>query len=156
LIRRITAALLALAIVVGPAAAPVSARVGEPTAAQHLKAIPLTIGTARGPRKYMVEVATTSNQQEIGLMFRNSMPARHGMIFPMDPPRMATFWMKNTFISLDLLFLRPDGTISSIAARVPPRSLDIVPSTEPVGAVLELNAGAAARDGLKPGDKVSW
>jgi uncharacterized membrane protein (UPF0127 family) len=78
------------------------------------------------------------------------------MIFPMDPPRMATFWMKNTYLSLDLIFIRPDGTISSIASRVPPRNLDIVPSTEPVAAVLELNAGAAQRDGLKPGDKVVW
>ncbi|WP_404712342.1 DUF192 domain-containing protein [Sphingomonas sp. MMS24-J13] len=156
MIRSIRAALLALALVTGTVVAPVAARAGEPTAAQHLKAIPLTIHTAHGAQKYMVEVATTPSQQEIGLMFRHSMPAKHGMIFPMDPPRMATFWMKNTFISLDLLFLRPDGTISSIAARVPPRSLDIVPSTEPVGAVLELNAGTAARDGLKPGDKVSW
>lgn len=152
----IRAALLALAVVAGPLCAPVSAQSGEPTAAQNLNAIPLTIRTAHGAQKYRIEVATTSRQQEIGLMFRTAMPARHGMIFPMDPPRMATFWMKNTFISLDLLFIRPDGTISSIAARVPPRSLDIVPSTEPVGAVLELNAGAAARDGLKPGDKVSW
>ncbi len=151
MIRPLSAALLALAAIAQPAAAQL-----EPTAAQHLKAIPLTIRTAKGVKRYSVEVARTGEQQEIGLMFRTKMEPAHGMIFPMDPPRMASFWMKNTLISLDLIFIRPDGTISSIAADAPTRSLANINSFEPVGAVLELVAGAAKRDGLKPGDKVSW
>jgi uncharacterized membrane protein (UPF0127 family) len=151
-IRALSAALIALAAIAQPAAAQGS----EPTAAQHLKPVPLTIGAGKHAKRYMVEVARTADQQEIGLMFRTTMPPMHGMIFPMDPPRMATFWMKNTLISLDLIFIRPDGTISSIAPNAPTRSLDIIASIEPVSAVLELVAGAAKRDGLKPGDKVRW
>lgn len=152
MIRFLPAALFALAAIAQSA----SAQSAEPTSAQYLKAVPLTIRTAHGPKTYSIEVARTPDQQEIGLMFRTSMPAKSGMIFPMDPPRMATFWMKNTLISLDLIFIRPDGTISSIAPNAPVRSLDIIASFEPVAAVLELNAGAAKRDGLKPGDRVRW
>ena len=150
--RPLWAALVALAVI----APPLAAQNAEPTHAQHLKPVPLTIVTSRGPVRYSIEVARSPEEQEIGLMFRTTMPAKHGMIFPMDPPRMATFWMRNTLISLDLLFLRPDGTISSIAANAPTRSDGIIASIEPVAAVLELNAGAAKRDGLKPGDKVRW
>lgn len=146
------AALLALAII----APPLAAQSAEPTRAQHLKTVPLTITTSHGPVRYAIEVARSPEEQEIGLMFRTTMPAKHGMIFPMDPPRMATFWMRNTLISLDLLFIRPDRTISSIAANAPTRSDGIIASIEPVAAVLELNAGAAKRDGLKPGDKLRW
>jgi uncharacterized membrane protein (UPF0127 family) len=151
-IRLLAAALLALALIARPALA----QDAEPTRAQHLKPVPLTIATSRGKQSYTVEVAATPGQQEIGMMFRTSNPPRHGMIFPMAPPRMATFWMKNTLISLDLIFIRADGTISSIAPNAPTRSLGIIASFEPVAAVLELSAGAAKRDGLKPGDKVRW
>jgi uncharacterized membrane protein (UPF0127 family) len=150
--RTARAALLALAVV----AAPLAAQNAEPTRAQHLKPVPLTITTPHGAVRYSIEVARSPEEQEIGLMFRTTMPPKHGMIFPMVPPRMATFWMRNTLISLDLLFLRADGTISSIAANAPTRSDGIIASIEPVAAVLELNAGAAKRDGLKPGDKVRW
>jgi uncharacterized protein len=78
------------------------------------------------------------------------------MIFPMAPPRFASFWMKNTLIPLDLLFIRQDGTISSIAEKATPLSLDEILSAEPVAAVLELNGGEAARSGIHPGDKVRW
>ena len=150
--RLFAAGLLALATIAWPA----SAQDDGPTHAQHLKAVPLTIRTQHGTKHYSVEVARSPEEQEIGLMFRTAMPATHGMIFPMAPPRMATFWMRNTLISLDLLFIRADGTIASIAPDAPVRSLDTIPSLEPVGAVLELNAGAAKRDGLRPGDKVRW
>ena len=78
------------------------------------------------------------------------------MIFPMDPPRQATFWMKNTVLSLDLVFIGPDRRILNIAARAVPYSLDVLPSAGPAAAVLELNAGRAAELGIAPGDKVDW
>jgi len=128
----------------------------EPQAAQALAAHPLTITGNHKPIRFQVEVARTERQQEIGLMFRKSMPADHGMIFPFPDERMATFWMHNTFLPLDMIFIRKDGTISSIAPMVKPMSDDITGSVEPVGAVLELNSGAAAKAGIKPGDKVRW
>lgn len=78
------------------------------------------------------------------------------MIFPRDPPGDASFWMKNTFIPLDLIFIRSDGTIARIAEKAVPMSLDPIPSLEPVGAVLEIVGGRSAELGIKPGDKVSW
>ena len=125
-------------------------------AAAEAHTVPLAIRTRHGPRHFRVEVARSEETQALGLMYRRHMATRHGMIFPMSPPRMASFWMKNTLIPLDLLFIRSDGTISSIAADAPTRSLDHIDSTEPVAAVLELNGGAAARDGIRPGDKVRW
>ena len=120
-----------------------------------LPAIPLKIETAKGPLHFRVELARTGDQQEIGLMFRTSVPAHGGMLFPMDPPREATFWMKNTVIPLDMVFIRKDGTIARIiTAKELTTSLD--DSGEPVAAVLELGAGRAARDGIREGDRVTW
>jgi uncharacterized membrane protein (UPF0127 family) len=78
------------------------------------------------------------------------------MIFPMNPPRPASFWMKNTVISLDLIFIRPDGTIARIAAEAVPYSLEPIDSGEPVSAVLEIAGGRAAELGISEGDKVRW
>ena len=128
----------------------------EIRAAQSLPTRPLTITGQHKPIHFKVEVAGTDRQQEIGLMFRKTMPADHGMVFPFASERMATFWMHNTYLPLDMIFIRKDGTISSIAPMVKPLSDDITGSFEPVGAVLELNAGAAAKAGIKPGDKVHW
>lgn len=125
-------------------------------AAAEAQTVPLVIRTRHGARRFRVEVARTEETQALGLMYRRHMGARHGMIFPMSPPRMASFWMKNTLIPLDLVFIRADGTISSIAADAPTQSLDQINSTEPVAAVLELNGGAARRDGIRPGDHVRW
>ncbi|UAK24897.1 DUF192 domain-containing protein [Sphingomonas nostoxanthinifaciens] len=148
---RLLAALLAAAL---PLAA---ARADLPETAQHLAAKPLTVVSGKRTIRFSVEVAKTGEEQEIGLMFRKTMPAMAGMIFPMDPPRMASFWMKNTLIPLDIVFIRADHRISSIAASVAPLvTFPTVDSTEPVAAVLELNGGAAARNGLKPGDLVRW
>ena len=79
-----------------------------------------------------------------------------GMIFPYDPPREVAFWMKNTLIPLDMIFIRADGTIAGIAANTVPLSLEPVPSVEPVVAVLEIAGGRAAELGIKPGDRVEW
>ena len=121
-----------------------------------LQKVPLSIVTARGTHKFSVEVARNEAEQAQGLMFRTTVPKGTGMLFPMSPPREASFWMKNTLIPLDMIFIRPDGTIARIAARTTPESLDLVDSGEPVVAVLELDGGAAAAQGIAPGDRVSW
>ena len=89
-------------------------------------------------------------------MFRQSLAPDRGMIFPYDPPVNASFWMKNTLIPLDMVFVRPNGTIARIAENTVPLSLDPVPALEPVSAVLEIAGGRASELGLKPGDKVVW
>lgn len=147
---------LAMAAGAALAAAPLSAG-AEPTAAQHLAPVPLTVRTATRTLRFRVEVARTPAEQEIGLMFRKRVGPRNGMIFPMDPPRPASFWMKNTYVPLDILFIRADHTVSSIAANAPPLTLSpTIDSTGPVAAVLELAGGEAKRDGIRPGDTVRW
>jgi uncharacterized membrane protein (UPF0127 family) len=105
---------------------------------------------------FVVEVAETSAQQARGLMFRTEMPSDKGMIFPFPEDRVASFWMKNTVIPLDIIFIRRDGTIESVAANTTPYSLDSVRSNEPVATVLEIAAGRAAELGIGPGDTVTW
>jgi uncharacterized protein len=105
---------------------------------------------------FTVEVAATSPQQARGLMFRTALKDDRGMIFPFPEARMASFWMKNTVIPLDIIFIRADGRIENIAANTTPYSTDPVESTAPVVAVLELRGGLAAERGIKPGDMVRW
>ena len=114
----------------------------------------LTIHSANAVHRFDVEVARTPQEQQDGLMFRKSLGGDQGMIFPYDPPQDVAFWMKNTLIPLDMLFIRADGTIARIAANTEPLSTRTIPSGEPVLAVLELNAGTAAKLGVKPGDRV--
>jgi uncharacterized membrane protein (UPF0127 family) len=104
---------------------------------------------------FTVAVAATPEQQEHGLMFYRSLGADQGMVFPYDPPQDVAFWMKNTLIPLDMLFIRSDGTIARITTA---KALDEtpVPGGEPVAAVLELRAGRAAELGIKEGDRVDW
>jgi uncharacterized membrane protein (UPF0127 family) len=118
--------------------------------------VPLEIKTTKNSHSFKVEVARTPEQQERGLMFRPHIDPDGGMIFPMDPPRFASFWMKNTVSSLDLLFIRADGTIARIAADAVPYSMSPIDSGEPVAAVLELAGGRAAELGISEDDKVSW
>jgi uncharacterized protein len=125
-------------------------------AAEAPARVPLTIETSAGAQEFTVEVARTGQQQERGLMFRTSLPDKGGMIFPLRPPRPATFWMKNTPLALDIIFIRADGTIARIAAETTPYSLDLIESGEPVGAVLEIAGGKAAEAGIAEGDRVSW
>lgn len=122
-----------------------------------LKVVPLSITTADGRvHRYKVEVAATAEQQATGMMFRTRVPAGTGMIFPMPTPRPASFWMENTLVSLDLVFIGADNRVRNIAADAVPMSRAALSSFGPVTAVLELAGGEAARIGLKPGDKVSW
>jgi uncharacterized membrane protein (UPF0127 family) len=152
-ILRAAAAALALLIAV-PAVAYMTTPI---TAAQpQLAMVPLTLVTATGKHRYKVEVAATPDQQEAGLMFRRKMAAGHGMIFPFDPARSASFWMENTILPLDLIFIAPDRRVLRVAANAKPYSRDFIDSGGVVTAVLELNAGEAARIGLRPGDKVDY
>ena len=114
----------------------------------------LTIETAKGPHQFSVEVMRTDEERARGLMNRPYLPADRGMLFDFKQPQIASMWMKNTLIPLDMLFIRKDGTISNIAENTEPHSLRSISSTEPVTGVLELNGGTASRLGIAPGDKV--
>lgn len=122
-----------------------------------LKIIPLTIKTSDGRHHvYKVELAATPEQQAHGMMFRTAMLPRTGMIFPMTPPRPASFWMRNTLIPLDLIFIGANGRVRNIIAGAVPKSEAPLSSVGAVAAVLELDSGEARRIGLKPGDAVIW
>lgn len=144
----------ALALIPGCKGSAGDAVAGE---ASGLTQVDLKIATASGKmHNFKVEVASTPAEQQRGLMFRESLPPFGGMLFPMNPPRPASFWMKDTVISLDMIFIRQDGTIARIAANTVPYSLEQVESGEPVAAVLELSGGRAAQLGIAENDKVSW
>src|SRR5690348_1669565 len=106
-----------------------------------------------------VEIAADDASREHGLMDRTSMPADHGMLFVFPDSQIRTFWMKDTLIPLDMLFLDADGKLVTLLADVPPCKADpcwIYPSTQPARYVLELNAGVAAKLGLREGDAVTF
>ena len=114
----------------------------------------VTIETASGAKhQFNVELATSPQQISQGLMFRRQMAADAGMLFLFDP-HPAVFWMKNTYIPLDMIFIGTDGRILNIAERTIPLTETPVPASGPTRAVLEVNGGTAARLGLKPGDRV--
>jgi uncharacterized membrane protein (UPF0127 family) len=122
-------------------------------AAQSLE--PLAIVIKSGARQaFQVEVARNEADRAQGLMYRRSMPPDHGMLFDFGKVEPVAMWMQNTYMPLDMLFIRPDGSVARIAANTEPLSTRTIPSGEPVLAVLELNAGTAARLGIKPGDRV--
>jgi uncharacterized membrane protein (UPF0127 family) len=123
----------------------------------RLPVVPLTIRRGDRALNFRVEVATTSAEQARGLMFRAKMEPNEGMIFPFDPPReRVAFWMKNTVIPLDLIFIGADRRILNIAANTVPYSLAPIPAAGVTAAVLEINGGRAAELGIAPGDKVEW
>ncbi|MBV6632472.1 MAG: DUF192 domain-containing protein [Alphaproteobacteria bacterium] len=116
---------------------------------------PLSIRTLTGERhEFTVEVAETPRQQAIGMMFRRKAPRDRGMLFPFEKPRVASFWMKNTLVSLDLLFIEQGGRIATIHRRAQPQSLEPMSSGVPVIAVLELAGGEADRRDIRTGDLV--
>ena len=126
------------------------------TAPSGLDLVPLEIRTASGTHHFTVEVARTPDQQAQGLMFRTALAADEGMIFPFPNPRPASFWMHNTLIPLDMLFIRADGTIARLAANTTPQSDESIQSGEPVAAVLEIRGGRSAELGISEGDRVTW
>ena len=122
-----------------------------------LEQVPLTVTTTSGTKyRFTVEVARTPAQQTQGLMNRQTLAPDRGMIFPYDVPTPASFWMKNTLIPLDMIFIRSDRTVARIEANTAPLSLDPVPAGEPVIAVLELAGGRSAELGITAGAKVEW
>jgi uncharacterized membrane protein (UPF0127 family) len=118
--------------------------------------IPVTITSKGQAHVFNVEVARTDAEQDRGLMFRTSLPADGGMIFPFAKPRIGSFWMKNTLIPLDMFFIRADGSIDRIAENTIPESLEPVVSGGDVSAVLELAGGTAAKLGIDETAKITW
>lgn len=103
---------------------------------------------------FQVEVMRSSEQRAKGLMYRRYMPPDRGMLFDFAASEPVAMWMQNTYIPLDMLFIRKDGTIARIAENTEPLSTRTIPSGEPVLSVLEINGGVAKELGIKPGDKV--
>ncbi|MEJ7933087.1 DUF192 domain-containing protein [Sphingobium sp. AN558] len=135
---------------------PASADKADASAAATQIRLPLVIRNAKGNHRFDVEVARSPQEQERGLMFRTSIETDGGMLFPMSPPRTASFWMENTLVPLDMLFIRTDGSIAFIKANAEPYSRIPVSAGIPVAAVLELRGGRAAELGIAPEDRVRW
>jgi len=121
-----------------------------------LPVVDLTVTHLRAVHRFRVEVARTGPEQEKGLMFRTTLGADEGMIFPMEAPRLASFWMKDTVIPLDILFIGFDRRVINIAANAIPYDETPLSSARPAIAVLELRGGRAAELGIAAGDKVDW
>ena len=161
--RRVPLALLAAAAC-ALAACSTQAAQSSPAAAESasvhpfsgLRVIPVTLTENGRTHTIRAELAETPQQQAQGLMFRREMGADEGMLFPSDFPQVRSFWMRNTVIPLDLIFVGPDKRIINIIANAAPYSLDPLESAGPAIAVLELNGGRAAELGLKPGSGVEW
>lgn len=125
------------------------ARAAEPFATSSLSLV-----TAKGRFRFTVEMALDAAQRAQGLQFRETLAAHAGMLFDYERPQPVTMWMKNTLVPLDMLFIAADGRVVNIAADTVPKSLAPISSAGPVRAVLEVNAGTAARLGIEPGDRV--
>jgi uncharacterized protein len=110
--------------------------------------------TSGGEKEITVEITESNEEKMRGLMFRTSLADDQGMIFYYDQPQDVTMWMRNTYIPLDMVFIKPDGTIHRIEVRTEPLSERIISSQGDVVACLELAGGASERLGLKAGDKV--
>jgi uncharacterized membrane protein (UPF0127 family) len=143
-------------VLLGLASLPANAQALNPTGPQpELPKERLVITTRDGtPHEFNVELAKTSDQQTVGLMFRPSVPPEGGMLFDWGIPHDSQMWMRNTIAPLDMVFINADGTIRSIAENTVPESLAVIDSHGPVRATLELAAGTAARLNIRVGDKV--
>ena len=157
---RIIASLAAAAVLAACSPQPAAEASSSATASEHpvsgLRMIPLTVTHAGKTHRFRVEVAATPQEQAKGLMFRTEMGPDEGMLFPSDTAEPRSFWMKNTPLPLDIIFIGPDRRIANIAANTTPYSLDSVNSAGAAVAVLELNGGRAAQLGIVAGDKVDW
>ena len=114
----------------------------------------LVIETAKGKFEFEVEIADTPERRSQGLMFREVMSPDRGMLFDFGETRPVAMWMANTLISLDMIFIKPDGTVLRIQSNTMPLSRDVITSGGPVSHVLELVAGQAAKMTLMPGDRI--
>jgi uncharacterized membrane protein (UPF0127 family) len=121
-----------------------------------LAVVPLTVTTLKGPHTFRVELARTPQEQARGLMFRTEMGPDEGMLFPYATPQMLSFWMKNTVLSLDLVFIDQQHRIINVAENAVPYSEQSIVSAAPGIAVLELNGGRTRELGIVAGNKVDW
>ncbi len=154
---RLSTALAGTALLVlslGPAAA--LAQIMPIESLSHFPRATLTITTRGRLDRFRVWIADTIARQAQGLMFVRDLPRDEGMIFPMSPPEVAQFWMKNTYIPLDMLFVAPDGRIEKIIAHAKPFSLAVLSSGTPVEAVVEIRGGEARQLGITVGSLVRW
>ncbi len=126
-----------------------------PEPAQAAGKATLEIITRTGVHPFAVELATSDAERARGLMFRNELPEGQGMLFDFEHEQPVSFWMHNTYIPLDMIFIRGDGRILSIVENTEPLSDRLVPSGGPVRAVLEVIAGTADKLGIAPGDRVA-
>jgi uncharacterized membrane protein (UPF0127 family) len=122
--------------------------------AQAASVQPLEIVTKSGVQVFSVEMATTEQEKETGLMYRKELADGKGMLFDFSPEQEVSMWMKNTYISLDMIFIRADGRILRIAENTEPLSTKIIPSRGLAKGVLEVVAGTAKKYGIEPGDRV--
>ncbi len=143
-----------LALVIAPLGMTSSAVSVAAAAATVAKLEPLTVVTAKGHETFQVELADTPDAREEGLMYRTSLEPDHGMLFDFKTQQNVYFWMKNTYVALDMIFITADGTVAHIETDTVPLSEKSVPSLGAVRFVLEVVAGTAARIGLQDGDKV--
>jgi uncharacterized protein len=116
---------------------------------------PLEIATKSGVQVFSVEMATTDKERETGLMYRKELPDGKGMLFDFSPEQQISMWMKNTYVSLDMIFIRADGRILRIAENTEPMSTKIISSGGLAKGVLEVVAGTAQKYGIAPGDRVA-
>ncbi len=116
----------------------------------------LEIATKSGVQIFSVEVAATEEQKRTGLMYRKKLPDGQGMLFDFSPEQEVSMWMKNTYVSLDMIFIRADGRILRIAENTEPLSTRIIPSGGLARGVLEVAAGTARKYGIAPGDRVAY
>ena len=143
---------LALAACAAPAASLEERRDGQP---QNLATEPLIIHSANGPHRFTVQVAETEDTREVGLMFVKKMADDRGMVFAFPRAGEQAFWMRNTFIPLDIIYIGPDGRIVSIAKNAKPLDESPLPSHGAADTVLEINGGLADKLGVKVGDRVT-
>jgi hypothetical protein len=149
-----TALATCLALLLGAMACAQAAKDFEPAQLRDFPRGTLEIQRSGGKDTLRVWIADTEARQEQGLMWIREMPGDYGMVFPLRPPRLMYMWMKNTYMSLDMLFYDGDGRIVHIIERATPLSEDIIESRVVSAGVVELLAGEVARRHIKLGDKV--
>ena len=147
-----------VAILLGCSAQPASlpAQPVRAVSPAGLALVPLEIRSRNKAHHFTVEVAASPDEQSRGLMFRPKLAPDKGMIFPFAAPRIAAFWMHDCTVPLDMVFIRPNGTIARIAVNTTPYSDDPISSYEPVAAVLELAGGRTVELGIGENDRVTW
>jgi len=153
-IHAVRAAAASLVLLVGACAQQATETRSGESVGPNAQTEQLTIETSRGPVRLNVEIADDEAERNHGLMYRQSLPDDRGMLFHFQAPERASFWMRNTPLSLDIIFIGVDGRILNIADHTTPFSDDAVPATGVTRGVLEIRAGRAEALGIQPGDRV--